>query len=324
VINNLPIVGIRREFVPGVKETLTSDDFVYPINDQINIIIDIEKYLQFASDGTYSKYKNISGKRYAAVNFSIFLSSATVPDEPVWLALLESCGWTSLYDVALKDWIAVLEKNDNVVIESESAENVDTLKILTRIGLVTNTITKTSTLEIIYPDDNGASQLVYVLTGCMGTVKISSDAGTPIKLEFTMVGALDDITTITDLKSSNITDSITPALLNATIKIDDESVSVSSFEIVIANVQNMFSSVSSKSGYDACRVSDCFITGVLDINEQASTIVEYTLKKINNLASSMTLTLGSLFIICKSLQFTAIDTYKLSFDINGSVEIGIS
>lgn len=87
------ILGFKIETDPYHVETLTTDDYKYPVYN-VKVIPDIENYIQRLCTGDYSKSPSISGKRSCAINFSVDVYG--ILPAPSYFEILRACGWKQI------------------------------------------------------------------------------------------------------------------------------------------------------------------------------------------------------------------------------------
>jgi hypothetical protein len=325
MIATVPIVGIKKETMHNVKETLAPSDFIFPINDSLDMSIAIEHYAPAEYYGVYSKSVGIAGKRSASLKFDVYLSYTNANIIPSWFLLFELCGWRINYNYASTDeWVAIMDTVDSVVIDESTDMDTHVLQTVAMIDMQSHHGTTSATIEVVYPNEIFDKQVVYTLTGCMGTAKIIGKAGEPVKVEFVFVGSLYSIDTVTELKSIGVMDATLPrATLSSTMQLSGVDVACSAFELSIGTMQSLYSDISSISGYAGCYVTDSYSSGVIDIDEPVTTVVSKHTKQINNATDYLYFTLGNLFIYCTVVQYTSVEPNKLIFDVHESVRVGI-
>lgn len=323
---DIKLIGIKNETISGTIETLSSDDFIYPINNQIEIDVNIENYIRKENNGTYSNPVGISGKRSAIIKFSTYLSYTNVLIIPAWFKLFQFCGWSYNYGSSGSDWVAIIDSIDSANINETENNDIHILQIITSINVNNEIINNnTATVEIVYYDELFDKQLVYRLSGCMGTAKIIGESGKPIKVDFVFLGSLYEITTVTEIKTTGTIDETPPkALLFSDVKLHENTICVEKFEIDVGNINTLFSNIMSRSGYAGCRITDRYIIGTININDQSDVIVENYNNQISNSDGNLIFTIGQLYVICTGVKFTYVDSNKYIIDVNNKIEIGIN
>ena len=236
-ILNIPIIGFKIETTPFTAENLTSADYKYSVNSDIKISIDIESYNQEIASGDFSNFPSISGKKACTIDFSIDLYSKSVlTTAPTYYDILQACGWKQL-DTA-----------GGLMIFPDTTCN--------RVP---------ATIEVSFPEEGTTPrQLVYKISGAMGSVKILGTTGNTIKAEFSFLGKLIGITyrSYANMIVPTGFDSEKPnALISCTFKLFDTEAYLDSFTINSNEIVNLFSNINDASGYDGARISDRYTYG---------------------------------------------------------------
>ena len=257
-ILNIPIIGFKHESRPYTPENLIASDHHYSINNEIKIMVDIENYLQEINTGNFSKFASITGKRTCAVNFSIDLytmSDTTIA--PSYFDLLQSCGWKKL------------SVENGVIIFPDSLFN-----------------SYPATVEVSFPEEiNEPRQIVYKISGSMGSVKFICETGKPIKAEYSFIGALDKIYTRefeNMIVPENFDNALPIALLEATFQLFGNDIPLQSFEINSGEIIELFSNIMKHHGCDGTRIVDRNTFGTLEINSDAEIPADFYERIINN------------------------------------------
>lgn len=239
IINN-PIIGFKIETTPFVAETLTASDYKYSVNSDIKVGIDIGNYNQDIASGDFSNFPSISGKRMCVLDFSIYLySKSTLTTAPTYYDILQACGWKQ---VDITNGLAILP---------DSSKN--------RVP---------ATIEVSFPEEGILPrQLVYKISGAMGTVKLNGELPI-VKLEFSFMGRLESITTRgADSIITPITfDTEIPVpVLQGTFTLLGEVLPLQSFTIDSGEEVILFSNSQSATGYDGARITDRISFGEIDV-----------------------------------------------------------
>lgn len=250
IINN-PTIGFKKESIPYTGEILTAADYNQNIYD-LKISPNIESYIRKLATGDYSRSPSIAGKRMCAINFKIDLYAINNTTAPEYFSILECCGWRR-----------IAHGSTGISIQPDS-----------------NSINVPATIEAVFPQEGLVpKQIVYKITGAMGSVKIIAETGKPVTFEFSFIGALDNITTrgYSNRIVPTISDAYPPrAFLSGFCNFFGRYVLVNNFEINSNEVCTLFSNIFSGSGYSGARVEDRVIQAVLDIDQPFAELIQGT------------------------------------------------
>jgi hypothetical protein len=231
-ILDLPVFGFRLETIPYIGESLNTDDYHYSINSDIKITVELEKYNCKINSGNFSKFVSISGKRSSRINFSIDLyEMSNLTTAPSFFDILESCGWKR----------QPIENGIEIIHDS----------LRNRVP---------ATIEIAFAEEiNEPRQIVFRISGAMGTVKFSGQTGLPIKAEFEFTGILENIETRffeNMIFPSGIDDCVPTALISSNFLFYENEIPMDSFEIDSGETISLFSNICRPGGYDGARMTD--------------------------------------------------------------------
>lgn len=239
---NKELFGFKLESSPYTPETLASLDYRYPVYN-IKVAPDIEVHRPESTFGNYGSARSISGKRSCGVNFSVDVYGMPSPaTPPSYFEILRACGWKQ-----------TVHGTTGVSIKPDSSLN--------RVP---------ATIEVVYEDDSDEpSQMVYKISGAMGSIKFIGEVGDPLRMEFTFIGALEYIRTrVYDDRviPSNFDAAVPLPLMGAShnIVMGYES-QMESFEITSNEVVNLFTNIFRSHGYDGARIVDRLLSGKMKL-----------------------------------------------------------
>lgn len=169
------------------------------------------------------------------------------------------------------------------------------------------TQSETPTLTIALYDDG----LKYLLRGARGKVKLSTTTGNKATLDFDFTGVLESITDAPLLNDISHETTLPPVFLDADVKVDTESLLVTSVEVDINNTVTGRESASDAKGYKSFRITKREITGTMDPEQKLTSDFAFHQKLINNdtlkLDFSIGTTSGNTFrVYAPATQFTDI------------------
>lgn len=282
-ILDLPVVGFKTEDPPYTDINLATEDYHYNINQDLDLDINIATINNRVNHGDYSRNQNISGQRKAIVNFSADMHTL-VGENPNYFDLLGACGITG-----------------------------------------NNCNRQPATIECAYfQEGSDRYQIVYKIHGSMGTVKITGIVGKPCKMEFSFLGGLQSITTKTGssiIVPADLDDAVPESLLSANALINDEDIYITNFEIMCGNIVNLFSNISTASGYDGSRVVDRIAVGNVTVSPTVDNVEKIYNHIKNNEENTFLLTNGDLYIQLEGVQFNSINQNVFEFTVNRNITI---
>jgi hypothetical protein len=288
-ITQKQLLGFKLETNPGTLETLTTTDYKYPIYD-LKVILGIESYFQNVNTGDFSNLPSIAGKRSCAVNFKVDVYAMTsLITAPPYFDIIKACGWKQ-------------------AIHGTSGISIRPNSLYNRVM---------ATMEAVYEDDGvEPRQLVYKISGAMGMIKIIGSVGSPLTLEFSFIGALEEIITRTyvdRIQATTFNDIVPLPLMGAIAQIFNTDTAFQTIEINSNEVINLFSNINRRHGYDGARVADRLINGTLEVILSADEVALIQSRIENSITGALLLNFGTITVKASAIQLINFDDhfYKL-------------
>ena len=288
LMEKLTILGCKKETVPYTAEILTASNYNQRIYD-IKCTKDIESYARKLARGDYSRDVSIAGKRKVTITCSVDIyPGATVATAPAYFDMLEGCGYKK------------------------------TAYTTTGIGITphANYNRVPLTFEVAYNEEGSTPrQSVVKVKGAMGKIKLeATQIGQPMKVTFEFTGSLVSITTrayASAIVPTAFDTSLPPAVLAATFSLFGTWQFPNKFSIDGGEVVDIFSDISTVSGYEGSRITDRNVTGECDPDMIVTDDFDYHTKQINNTTGALSVTIGGsvpMYITAPAVQIVSADT----------------